>query len=538
MAAPFDGRFPDAPFALDFQPGVQRDGTKFDAKRFIDMLWCRFRLGRPRKMGGYIEVFDRIAAIPRRVHLFYQGNLVYCHIGHGNGITQVVIDQNGNFISSADRTPPGFPANIATGWTIDQLFDTTGSGTNFIIAHPSQDVLFLPSTAAQVPYFGQIDAQTPLGAVAQPANLSGGTYTAPAVSGGIVVAQPYVFAFDSNGRILWSAPNNVNTLGISLGTSGAGIARVSAQKFVAGYPLRGGGANSPAAIFWSLSELISATFVGGTAVFAFNTISPSSSILSSRCVVEYDNLYFWAGVGRFHVYNGVLNELTNTQNQDWFFDNLNWAYASKTFAMKIPRWGEIWFCAPMFGNSEPSHAAIFNVRENYWYDTALPEGGRSAGFYPQGLRFPIMTGVTPDPVTGQYRLWVHENGVDALTDNGETITPLRSYFETGYFGGPTNQQPDDRGVSVSLLEPDILQQGDMSAYLISTPNARGVEQNGASVPIVLVPKVPQEQLLAFEKNKSTSRLFRLHVESNVRGGNYICGRHLMHAEPADARRVG
>ena len=42
--------------SLLIKPGVQRDGTVFDAPCFVAGMWVRFQRGRPRKMGGYKAV--------------------------------------------------------------------------------------------------------------------------------------------------------------------------------------------------------------------------------------------------------------------------------------------------------------------------------------------------------------------------------------------------------------------------------------------------------------------------------------------------
>jgi len=65
------------------------------------------------------------------------------------------------------------------------------------------------------------------------------------------------------------------------------------------------------------------------------------------------------------------------------------------FATKVPRFGEIWWCYPRGHATECTHAIVYNVRENTWYDTELPNGGRSAGVFPAVYRKPLMTGVEP-----------------------------------------------------------------------------------------------------------------------------------------------
>lgn len=519
---------PQKPFSLDFEPGVQRDGTQLDGDSYLDALWCRFRLGRPRKMGGFKQIVNSISGIPRRIHIFYQAGNNIVHIGHTKGLLQVVIDNNGNFISSADRTPTTFTGGVDVGWTFDAIFDGTSSVVQ-LLAHAVPDVEALSSTVQTLPFLGQIDSTGRLGAFGAPADLFGGNYTPPNIASGIFCSQPYVWGMDINGNVIWSAPNQPLTLGLAQGTSGAGTARISAQKIIAGIALRGGGAQSPAALFWSLSEVISAAFIGGTAIWAFNTVSPSSSILSSDCVVEYDGLYFWAGIDRFQVFNGTVSEVPNKQNQDWFFDNMNWDFSAKTFAFKVPRYGEIWFCAPLFNNTEPSHAVIYNVRENCWYDTVLPNGGRSAAYYAQGLRFPLMGGSVAG--ANGYSLWLHESGVDQVV--GSQTTAIQSYFQTPLFGGPKNTPADDRGLATHQFEPDFIQTGDLTVSVIGQANVRAPQSTGDEVPIKFIPNVPQEQFASF--TKENHRLTSLVIQSNQIGGNYISGKSILHAEPTEPR---
>ncbi len=68
--------------------------------------------------------------------------------------------------------------------------------------------------------------------------------------------------------------------------------------------------------------------------------------MSPNAVVDYDGVYFWAGVDRFLMYNGVVREVPNVMNLNWFFDGLDPRQRAKVFAFKNPRYGEIWWCYP------------------------------------------------------------------------------------------------------------------------------------------------------------------------------------------------
>jgi hypothetical protein len=520
---------------LDFPPGIQRDGTKLDSRSCVDGLHARFRMGRARKMLGRKQISSALAGIGRRVHCFYSGSQIIVHVGTSRSLEQIVLDRNGNFVSRTDRTPINFAGGLTPGWTLDALFDTTSDDVR-LIAHSTQDLNSRADAQRSLPFLGKITDATPLVSFAPPVNDYGGTYDPPLLAGGIVCVQPFLFGFDLEGHISWSAPNDPSNLGVTGGSGGAGEARESAQKIVAGAPIRGGGANSPAALFWSLSEVISASFVGqNDGWFRFNTVSDQSTILSGASVVEYDGLYFWAGIDRFMVFNGTVVEIENRFNQDFFFDNMNWDHAGKAFAFKVPRFGEIWFCAPLFGSEEPNWAVIFNVREKCWYDTPLPNGGRSAAFFAQGFRYPVVCGVQQS-VTG-FPLWLHEIGLDEVV-TGSAPLPIRSFIETPFLGGPMKTQPDDACFSFQQLEPDIQQWGDLTVYPVGGGNPHAADIAATPATLKGVPANPGEQNVGLKSSNSTFRYGRLHIESNTLGGNYVMGRPIVHGGDSQGTSTG
>jgi hypothetical protein len=84
----------------------------------------------------------------------------------------------------------------------------------------------------------------------------------------------------------------------------------------------------------------------------------------------------------------------NQLNLNYFFDGINPRAKNRVHAFKVTRFGEIWCCYPRGDATECTHAVIYNVRENTWYDTELPNGGRSASNFNNGLAAPLLTGAT------------------------------------------------------------------------------------------------------------------------------------------------
>jgi len=531
---------PESPIIVRSAPGIKRDGTMFDGDTYVDGQWVRFQRGLPRKIGGYRRISNGATGIVRQIYTQARGGSVYTHIGHSNGIQSLTIDSTGNTSAATDRTPAGFVSNANYGWTLDAIRDSAGSGEMLVFAHPNLSLSDISDSTNYPVYYGDIYGTDPL--------LS----TGQSVSGGCVVLHPFLFVFGNDGVVAWSDTGDPT----NFTTGDSGNATIDSSKIVKALPLRGGG-QSPAGLFWSLNSLIRASYTGGADVFRFDTITAATSILAPNSAIEYDGIYYWCGLDRFVSYNGVVQDVPNTLNSNFFFDNLNYAHAAKVFAFKVPRFGEIWWCFPKGTATECNHAVILNVRENTWYDTPLPEGGRSAGIYAQVFRSPILAGVQqvelPDSMVRvteagvervteadetritdngftSYKLWRHEIGTDAI--DGISVSAIRSYFETAYISLLTTQQPANASLRITAVEPDFVQSGEMTVQVKGYINTKASDVDGEINAFPAVAATPAEQIV---KLKTARRLLRLRFESNTVGGDYQMGKTLAHVGPADER---
>jgi len=371
-------------------PGIKRDGTKFEGDQYVDGQWVRFQRGLPRKIGGYRAINKFVVGLPRAISEFTQDKLTYLHLGSAERVERLFIDTSYNTSVITDRTPAsGFTIDANNLWQFAVAYDTTNG--NQLVAQVAPNLDCICNSLGGEVFTGDLlgtGALVPVPGAHKPANFN--------ASGGVVALPPYTFVYGNDGYVAWSQPNRPD----HYTASGSGNAYVTSQKIVKGMPLRGGPGNSPSGLFWSADALIRASYVGGTAIFQFDTISTQTSILSANCVIEYDGVFYWVGTDRFLMFNGVVREIENNLNLNFCFDNLNTAQRQKVFAVKVPRYGEIWWCFPKGTSTEPNHAVVYNVRENTWYDTPLPNGGRGAGIFPTVFQKPIMTGVEPQSFIG------------------------------------------------------------------------------------------------------------------------------------------
>ena len=529
------------------QPGIKRDGTKFEGDNYVDGQWVRFQRGLPRKIGGYRAISKYLREVSRAMHEFTQNNLTYVHTGSANLVERFYIDNGFNTSVITNRTPLTLANDPNNMWQFDAIA-APGLGGLQLVAQVAPNLECICNADGGQLFFGDLFGTAPLQPIT---NLPAG-YSA---TGGVAVLHPYTFIFGNDGYVAFSVagdPTDYTSLG-------SGAANIASQKIVRGVALRGGPGNSPSGLFWSADSLVRASFIGGGPVFQFDTISTQSSILGANTVIEYDGIFYWVGTDRFLMFNGVVREVENNLNLNYFFDGLNQSQRQKVFAMKVPRYGEIWWCYPRGDAIEPSHAVIYNIRENTWYDCELPNGGRSAAVSPTVFPKPIMTGVVPsvgpenirvteaddvritqddnvrvtqDSEVDQYRLWVHEVGVDAI--DGLNLQPVLSYFETADLSLPVTAQ-ENKALQVLMIEPDFVQSGDMTMQVTGRANAKAPEVSTEPHTIYETPPTPQDQVVYF---KTQRRELRFRFESNTLGGDYQAGLILAHVQPGDGTVIG
>jgi hypothetical protein len=404
--------------------------------------------------------------------------------------------------------------------TVTNMFQTAYDASttdNSIIAHVAPNLQCVCNDVGGQIFYGDVLGTDALLEIPLPAGAN--------ATGGIVMLFPYLFYYGTAGIVGWSVPGTFT----DLSGSGSGIARVWGQKIVKGMPLRAGSGSAPAGIFWAYDAVIRATFTGGATIFQFDVIATDTSIMSPDCIVDYDGVFFWCGVDRFLMFNGVVREVPNQLNLNYFFDNINESQRSKVFAFKVPHFGEIWWCYPRDDATECTHAIIYNVRENTWYDTALPESGRASGGYNNGFAAPLLT----DCITtaSGYRVWIHEQGVDEI--EGQFASPIESYFETA----DLSSLPQGRSeyLRITEIEPDFVQNGPMTVQVTGRANARAPEVYSSIFSFPESATEPYQQIVMLKEQR---RELRLRFESNSVGGDYQMGQIIGHMDSGDKTVLG
>lgn len=439
-------------FPIKTKPGIQRDGTEFDSDNWVDGQWTRFQNKRARKIGGYRMVANQLDGPIRQIlnHPAQNNTRAYC--GSGSNLQFVdMVTSSGIGAGVVDVTPTladGFVPSDMNTWQFAELYDALG-GVSTILAHAAPNLGCICSTENRKLWFGEAAGIAPFADT-----------TAPEVSGGVCANAPYGMVYGDDGYVAWSVPNQPDDwAGV-----GSGEANVTKSKIVYGSAVRGGAGQAPAFLLLSIDAVVRATFNGGSTVFDFDHITTQSSILSSAGVIEYDGIFFWLGVDRILMYNGVVQEVPNSMNINFFLEGLNWRQRQKVWATKVPRYGEIWWHYPSGNSEECDHAIILNLREQTLYDTGI---ARTAGFYPQVFRWPLWADIdqseassaiirpsTGTPATSAMGTAANAFDGDPATDCTQTSTDGNISFDYGV------------GVTKSIIRVGILPNGNQTLDLV------------------------------------------------------------------------
>jgi hypothetical protein len=211
--------------------------------------------------------------------------------------------------------------------------------------------------------------------------------------------------------------------------------------------------------------------------------------MSSQCIIEYDGIYYWCGVDRFLMYNGVVQEIKNEMNQNYFFDNINYEYRQKVYVNKVPRYGEIWWFFPSGNSTECNDVIIYNTREKIWYDVGQAKGAaRTAGYFSEVFRYPLNAGVD---LTTKTVLYVASISTTEASNN--IVTDLTNQIYVGMIVSATSLSTgtafvqdispnvDPTKITLTVSQPATITSSENNVKFSSVPNLIKIWQHETGV---------------------------------------------------------
>lgn len=413
-------------FPLIFKAGIKKDNTSFQGEYITDGDYVRWVGSYLRKMTGQTSLNLR-TNLP--IQLWGQENQVLQYFyaeqnsANANNIFTIVVQAANQIIYSEfnlndeDTAYQAIanPLNIIQGtypfpWNeillqilpikLPNIENTKNK--EGLLFYFGQNLLNINSSETSKDNFYFLDsAATPLQLQLAQLKFSA-EVSRGSLSGGIAWNRNYLFIYGANGQVLISSlnnPFNFSSEGKNQNTEGSSIT-IGTDKVIYGCPVRGGsGKDDYCMLFWTLSTLVLIESVTPDAnEVTLNVqdtrlhwnqtiISTNTSILSNRCVVENNGLFYWIGTDGFYVYNGMVQTLANNINKHYFFNNLDISKRQLVYGVLYEKFNEIWWYYPEKINTsqnynlpqgsapngiiECSRAIIYNLVEQTWYDVAI-----------------------------------------------------------------------------------------------------------------------------------------------------------------------
>lgn len=520
-------------FPIVSQAGVKRDGTLFNSPYWLNSSWTRFYDDRPLKIGGYKTVQNGTSELIRDIFIYNVPTGIQLYMGRPSSLSYCIIDKDNNSTAIVYRTPTSdfFPSASNT-WTFDTVTyytvpdDPYSGETVYLIATVAPNIespinpnFGISNTIQSAVFYGDITDQIPLNPLIP---LTNPVTTIPlTTAGGVMVLGDYVLLYNVNGLIIYNDGMSITKWPTD------NFLSISTSKIVYGAPVRSN--NVISGLVWSLDAVLLLTFNPTLVQFEAAYISTFSSILSSRCVISFDPYFFWIGEDTFYQYNGIVQELENTMNKKWFFDNLNKDYKQKVTGFIDRKYGELWWLFPKGTSEENNWAIVYNINGKFWFDTdnmdrscAQPTGS--------SYGYPIMCSSKPVPYgnTSLYPVWAHELGLDKV-QFGQQPSAIVSYVESALVN-VWKQQPQGITLMVTAVIPDAVQE----TNLLLTINKRGYPQSDFESSQIYVIEPSTEFLTCNEKGSFLSFQFL----NNSLGGDFFLGQPMAKIKITDGQRPG
>ena len=419
---------------LKLPPGIYRNGTEYQAAgRWYDANLVRWYENTLRPIGGWRKRATGQMSGSCRGFITWRDNTANRWIAAGTHTKLYAMNEAGTL---KEITPTGFTAGIAdavskTGYgygTYGSLAYGTArpdTGTITPATTWSMDTwgeyLVACSNADGKLYEWQLGFTTP--------TLAAAITNAPVNNKALLVTQERIlFALGAGGnprKVQWCDQEN-NTQWTPAGDNLAGDYELATP----GTLIAGKRVKSVNLLFTDV-DVHTAQYVGAPFVYGFEKAGSGCGLISAQSVAAIDTAAIWMSKSGFWIYDGYVKPLPSDVS-DYIFDNINYAQASKIYAVHVSKFGEIWWFYPSSSSNENDSYVTFNYRENHWNIGTLARlSGVDAGVF----TYPLMVSSTG---------YIYEHEVGFAYDSASV------YAETG----PVQLGNGDNIMSVRQVVPD------------------------------------------------------------------------------------
>lgn len=434
-------------FALDFPPGIYRNGTEYQAKnRWYDCNLARFFEGTKRPIGGWRVKSTSAATGKARCIITWRDNSDKSWAGIGTESKLYAMARTGIL---SDITPSGFTpgrADATVGGGYGQ--GTYGTGT---YGTPRPDTSLIQDASVwTLDVFGQYmqGCMADDGKIYEwqlnTAVIAAAVTGAPTARGVVCTDEGFVFALGAAGdprNVAWCDQRDNTTWVAAAGNQAGDYDLQTFGKLMCGTRVRGG------TLIHTDDDVHIAQYTGDVFVYGFNKLASGCGVCSQQAARSTGDVAVWMGKSGFWVYNGYVRPLP-CDVSDYVFSNINRQQISKVTASVNTEFGEVRWDYPSSASNENDSYVVWNYRENHWaigLMVRLSGADRGAFQYPlmmtlDGHAYEHEVGFSYDSVapfleSGPFQIGEGDNVVHALglIPDDKTLGDVTATFKTKFY---------------------------------------------------------------------------------------------------------
>ncbi len=419
---------------LKLPPGIFRNGTEYQAAgRWYDANLVRWYEGTLRPINGWRTRSSSQMTGSCRGIITWRDNSANRWIAAGTHSKLYVMNEAGTL---KDITPSGFTSGYASSTVLTGYGYSTYGSFAYGVARPDTgtpiaattwsldtwgEYLVACSSTDGKLYEWQLGFSSP--------TLAAAITNAPTGNKAVLVTQErIIFALGAGGnprKVQWCDQED-NTQWTPAGDNLAGDYDLATPgSLIAGKRVKG------VNLLFTDVDVHTAQYVGAPFVYGFEKAGSGCGLISAQAVAAIDTAAIWMSKAGFWIYDGYVKPLPSDVS-DYIFGNINYAQASKIYAVHNSKFGEIWWYYPSASSNENDSYVTFNYRENHWNIGLM---ARLAGTDSGVFSYPLM-------VSSDGYIYEHEVGFD--------YGSASVYAESG----PVQLGNGDNVMSVSELIPD------------------------------------------------------------------------------------
>jgi hypothetical protein len=353
---------------LKIPPGVYRNGTEYQAMgRWYDSNLVRWFENTLRPIGGWRKKSTSAMTGMCRGIIAWRDNSANRWAGMGTQSKLYAMNALGTV---KDITPTGFTTGSAEatgttgyGYSIygDSTYGTARPDTGLVpVTTWSLDtwgeyLVGCSSTDGKI-YEWQLGFTTPTIA----AVITNAPTSCAAV---MVTSERIMFALGASGNprlVKWSDQENNTTWTAAANNQAGDFELATPGSLKCGKRVRG------VNILFTDTDAHVANYIGLPYVYSFEKVGSGCGVISAQAVAAIDTSAMWMSQSGFWSYDGYVKPM-QCEVGDYVFNNINYAQASKVYAVHNSTYGEVTWFYPSLSSTENDSYVTYNYREGTWY---------------------------------------------------------------------------------------------------------------------------------------------------------------------------